>query len=290
MSSIDRRSALACLAASAASIWATAWLRPSTAHAVRPPERTFHTLALPPRAADAETGSEFFTRVEELGLAEYEDAVFEAVSGGNIPTFERTLSRVTIRGDSMTAVLYVTCDYLAIGSDEDFLRVPMTPATAERICKLTSTSLPTSKIVDEIHRAATAKLSPVAMQAPEDPRSRRDFLQHQRVIEAQRKERQEPLGALTSGIKKDIILSAELASRTDRVAIYGWHKQDGTPIQPVSTLHEKRYLDYSHGVRLVSEQVEIDGVEHRLDDVLRDPEFASIVSNEGALPLTEYPS
>ncbi len=61
-----------------------------------------------------------------------------------------------------------------------------------------------------------------------------------------------PLGELISGHKKDLVLSNRLRQLPDRVAIYGWHRAPGDPIQPLSTVHGARYVDYSHGVRLVS--------------------------------------
>jgi len=42
------------------------------------------------------------------------------------------------------------------------------------------------------------------------------------------------------------------------VAIYGWHKLDGKPIQPLYTGHVDWYVDYSHGIRLVSRTIYID--------------------------------
>ena len=34
----------------------------------------------------------------------------------------------------------------------------------------------------------------------------------------------------------------------DRVAIYGWHRPDGRPIQPLSTVHGFRYADRNNFV------------------------------------------
>ena len=44
-----------------------------------------------------------------------------------------------------------------------------------------------------------------------------------------------------------------------KIAIYGWHRLNGAPIQPLSTVHGACYADYSHGIRLVSETVLVDG-------------------------------
>jgi hypothetical protein len=58
-------------------------------------------------------------------------------------------------------------------------------------------------------------------------------------------------GVLLAGHKKDLVLTRKLATRPNRVAIYGWHQLSGEPIQPVSTVHVAEYADYSHGVRLI---------------------------------------
>ncbi len=51
------------------------------------------------------------------------------------------------------------------------------------------------------------------------------------------------------------------------MAIYGWHKPDGTPIQPLTTVHVDWYVDYSHGVRLAKRTVKVDGQSADLWDV-----------------------
>ena len=93
-----------------------------------------------------------------------------------------------------------------------------------------------------------------------------------------------PLGALVSGNKKDVVVSNRLAAQPGRIAIYGWHRPGGEPIQPLSTVHGSGYADYSHGIRLVSGVVFVDGEATSLARVLRDPELASVLSDEGPLP------
>lgn len=69
-----------------------------------------------------------------------------------------------------------------------------------------------------------------------------------------------------------------------RLAIYGWHYPTGQPIQPLSTVHGATYADYSHGLRLVSDLVWIDGRPRSIYDVLQDPSVAPVLSGEGAIP------
>ena len=93
---------------------------------------------------------------------------------------------------------------------------------------------------------------------------------------------------LTAGHQKDIVLTTRLAEKEGRVAIYGWHQADGTPIQSLSCKHSCRYADYSHGVRLVAEDVTLDGAPRRLSELLQDPALAALVSAEGALTRIAY--
>jgi len=95
-------------------------------------------------------------------------------------------------------------------------------------------------------------------------------------------------GTPVSGIKKDVVLTPRLEDEPGRVAIYGWHGQDGSPIQPVYTGHTDRWVDYSHGIRLVSRRVVVDGVEHDLVDLLEDPELWQLVSDEGPMHSARY--
>jgi hypothetical protein len=266
---------------------------PSTDRALLEPLVTTPSfeLKLPPRPANAETGSAFLDRATGLGRAGFDEAVFAAVSAGNVPGFQRRLLPISVSDErGRTAELHVLCDYLAVGSDEDFIRMPMTSAAAQRIADLTETMLPTPKLVDDIYRQAEAKLPPSYIDGGPTDDEIADFLFHHEKLEKNRKSRGYPLGVLTAGDKKDIVLCGRMRERPERVAIYGWHKNEGDVIQPLSTTHSCRYADYSHGVRLVDRRVVVDGELHQLEDVLRDAELASLVSDEGPLDLARYPT
>ena len=79
------------------------------------------------------------------------------------------------------------------------------------------------------------------------------------MIDQQSQARDFPLGALVSGHKKDVVLTNRLITHPGQIAIYGWHRGIGEPIQPLSTVHGAGYADYSHGIRLVSQMAMIDG-------------------------------
>jgi len=93
------------------------------------------------------------------------------------------------------------------------------------------------------------------------------------------------LGMLISGDKKDIVITNLLAKNEGKIAIYGWHRGPGDPIQPLSTVHAANYADYSHGVRLVSNRALINGELRSIYDILQTPTTARILSDEGPIFL-----
>ena len=241
---------------------------------------------LPPRPESAPGGVEVMRALAELPLLEREDRILAEIERGNVPAFLRR--PVTLQFDADDAeghrhrVRYrVAPDYLAVGSDRDFVRVPLTPMTAQRIADRYGFALPTRRMVAQIHEHAAVKLEPRPMGEPRQAVA--TFLEHQRLIEAQRGARR--LGLLVAGIKKDLVITPQLSEKPGKVAIFGWHHPDGTPIQPLYTGHIATYVDYSHGLRLCWTTVEIDGRERALAEVLADPLLHPLLSDEGLLPL-----
>ena len=53
------------------------------------------------------------------------------------------------------------------------------------------------------------------------------------------------------------------------VAIYGWHRTNGEPIQPLYLGHSAGYADYSHGIRLIQQQMILNGTETAVAEVLK---------------------
>ena len=68
-----------------------------------------------------------------------------------------------------------------------------------------------------------------------------------------------------------------------RVAIYGWHRLNGQPIQPLSLVHGNKYADYSHGVRFVTNTMDVDGKKVLVQEALRNNDSSILLSDEGAI-------
>ncbi len=241
-------------------------------------------LAIPERPSQAETGSALMARILELPLEQREVIVVNELRSGNCPGFLRTLVPLRITaadsaGKRQQAVCFVTSDYVCVGSDDNFVRIPLTPSTAVAIAKEWGCCLITTKISDAIDAAATCRLAPWPL--TQDRERSATFLLHQRTIEDQL--RGQPRPQLISGIKKDVVLSGRHLANPHRVAIYGWHKLDGRPIQPLYAGHRATYVDYSHGIRLVHERILVDGRERRFEDILKDRHLCGLISAEGPI-------
>ena len=238
------------------------------------------------REPDAETGSAFMKRINDLPLAEREEEIFKAAASGNIPDFLR--NTITLNGEFEDAkgvghrvTFEVMPDYLSIGSDDDFCRIPMNPMTAQRLAYLFGTSLLTARLSDFIYNHSEVKLAPFNYIPVGNANELvTKFVDHNVQIEKQLTEAGGKHGQLVAGIQKDVILSVRIAERPDRVVIYGWHRLDGNPIQPVYSGHVWWYVDYSHGIRFINNEVIIDSKPALFSDVLKDPVLFRIFSDE----------
>ena len=244
--------------------------------------------SIPARAAGALTGTAFAERVRDLAGPQRDALVRNELLAGNVPSFLRHLEAVTVRDGENALTVCVLPDYLALGSDRDFLYVPMGLEAALDIAGHYGFMLPTRKLVNAIYAAAAVKLDPQPLPAGDQMRSTAYLVHHNQMIREQRDARGATLGELTAGDKKDLVITPRLWETPGRVAIYGWHRDAHSPIQPLSTVHGARYADYSHGIRLVSDVVYVNGVRRSMADVLADRQLAGLVSDEGPLPgITE---
>jgi hypothetical protein len=246
---------------------------------------------IPPRASGAPSGSQFMAEVASLTRTDREVRALAEVIGGNVPGFLRNFIAVDVSrqvgGLPVSATIFVMPDYLCIGRDGDFARIPLTPLAAQPIADAFECLLPTRRMVDAIYAAAAVKLAPAPISpATVDIMLATTFYRHHQIVEGQRAG--QPLGTLIGGIKKDVVITPLLASNPGKVAIYGWHQLNGSPIQPLYLGHVDWYADYSHGIRLVSRRMIVDGAEVAVADVLADPALHVLLSDEGVVPDPSY--
>lgn len=239
---------------------------------------------IPKRPANAMTGSQFIRYTTGMSAAQRERAIQKEFLRGNVPDYMRRLKPVTVqqnvRGRSVKGTIWVMPDYAAIGSNEDHVRIPMNLYTATKVADALGFTLPTRKMVNAIHQQAV-RLDPRPLHPGRKMTSNDYYLNHNKRIEEQIKTK--PRGALLAGHKKDIVISNRLLSKPWAIAIYGWHKLNGNPIQPLSTVHSADYADYSHGVRFVAKNMKMNGELRAVYDVLEDRSSWQMLSDEGAL-------
>lgn len=242
-------------------------------------------LAIPPRAADAPTGSQFMQQIVAMTRQEREAAVLRQILDGNLPESLRNLSVIRVEfddnGTRQVAEYAVMPDYLAIGTDVDFFRIPITPASAIAIGKKFRGSLITTKISDDVFAVAPTRLVPRPLTKDRDLVA--SFYQHHQIIQEQL--RGKTAGSLIAGIKKDVVISNRLKEKPHKVAIFGWHNPDGRPIQSLYVGHVDWYVDYSHGVRLMSDRVMVNGSPMTVNDVLQHPLYHKFLSDEGSIDI-----
>ncbi|MGE0710088.1 MAG: peptidoglycan-binding protein [Planctomycetota bacterium] len=264
---------------------------PTPPRAPAPPPGAGGMRSIPPRPANARGGRQVLASTDGMSLAARGRALTQELLAGNLPAFERRLVPLTLSGAGgdgrqHSLTVWVTPDYLAVGDDGDFVRVPLDPLEAQRVADAFGCLLPTARLVDAAWQQAGARLEPAPL-PPSAQMQGNDYLRRaEAAVEARRAGT--PLGTLVAGVKKDVVITNRLLSNPRRVAIYGWHRRDGRPWQPLSTVHEDSYADYSHGVRLVSRRVVADGNARDLEQLYRDPTFAPLLSGEGPLRIVRY--
>lgn len=242
---------------------------------------------IPVREPSAPGGHAFADQLARLDDEARESAILHQLVAGNIPQFLRELAPISLNDPAPDGlgrmIVCVLPDYLAIGSDEDFFLVPMRLRTALAVAGKFHFSLPTRRIVDAIYAQAPVQLQPQPLPASDTMRSTAYYWRHNEIVLSQRMDVPLPLGTLTAGDKKDLVLTNRLWTHPASVAIYGWHQPNGRAIQPLSTFHGARYADYSHGVRLVSATAFVNGRAVSLSSALEDARLAQYLTDEGTI-------
>ena len=140
--------------------------------------------------------------------------------------------------------LLVANDYFSI----EGVRIPCDALTSEAIVAHFGGRLPIPSEVDAVWKASTVRLEPHPWGPPYDSSmlSTDRYTKYSAKIDIQINGRV----GLISGHKKDVVKR----TRLDTVAIYGWHRLNGVPIQQFNDhTHEATYADYSHGVRIIKD-------------------------------------
>ncbi len=243
-----------------------------------------------PDRSSSLTGTEFYKQAAAMKWGARDTLAVKEALAGNIPSFLQQFVPVrvsildSVSGKTIKATYYVSPDYLSIGTNDDWVRINITPMAAQQIADKVDCFLPTRKMVDDIYLAAKLKLEPMPMYAFRD--STPTMWHHHLIVEGQRKGRK----GLIAGIQKDVVISSKITKdgRPNRVAIYGWHKLDGKPIQPLYTGHINWWVDYSQGIRLIYRKINVSGKWMDYTDILKDKRLQRLLCDEEACDFYRY--
>ena len=251
---------------------------------------SYKTIQAPGRQPNALSGTEFYKQAFPFSWEQRDSLAVAEVLAGNLPAFLKKFVPVPVQvtdsasGKTVKAVYFVAPDYLSVGSNHDWVRVNISPMAAQKIADSLQCFLPTRKMVNDIYRAASVKLEPLPLYALRD--STPTMYHHHLMIEGQRKGQK----GLIAGIKKDVVISGKIArDKPGRVAIYGWHKPDGKPIQPLYTGHVNWWVDYSQGIRLVYRKIKVAGKWMDYTEVLGDSFLKRLLCDEEYCDFYRYP-
>jgi len=248
-------------------------------------------VLIPHRDPGADTGSVFIQENMNLGGAVRESNILHEFLAGNVPDFLRKFVPVTISDENNSVTYLVMPDYLSLGTNSDYVRMPMNPHTAQSIADKYDCILPTRKMVNDIWAHAVNKLEPKPWGPPYDATmmaTSRVGIHNGRI---QSQLAGKDFTALTAGHKKDVVLTNKLSPKNPnkRVAIYGWTLASGSVIQQLNPVsHEDTYEDYSHGIRLIANDVVVNEQPMRIQDVLADTKLSALLSDEGPLTFQRY--
>jgi hypothetical protein len=242
---------------------------------------------------------EYLSRILSKTGADRELEALAAFKAGEMPDglLKRSWPTVTIKetidGAPHTLELLVAPNFLAAGEDESAFHLPMWPTTAQKIADSLYAVLPTRKIADAIFKAAETRVSLDGVQ-PAAPWY--DYVNKRptdggasAAWDSSNKKRQEK-GALrydrlVDGHAKSLVISPKATG--DKVLIYGaMNGVGGFPLQGLSDFHVWHYVDYSHGVRLVSRRAKLDGKDIDLRSVFLDPKLSALVTDGGPFEPT----
>ena len=257
------------------------------------------------------TGTEFANTYAKKGPTAWEAAAFELARQNQLtPRAWVPLQLQDTEGN--TATLQVASDVLAVGPANDSLRPPLTPLVAQDIANLSGALLPTPWLVYQIWRQSPIKLTPTSIaailrQSNQGP-DMGQYVAHSQFLDRQIQgvlsstDRRVTGPEMISGAKKDIVVSNIYQPK--KVLIFGWYRPapdvfddrqpmespTRQPVQPNSNLHAAGYVDYSHGIRLIHPMALVNGRPMATEDLYRHPTLSKLVSHEGAVKVTRYPS
>lgn len=231
-------------------------------------------------------------------LPERETYILQQVQQGR---YEADWNPIDSVIDGHTARFWVMTDALKV----DGVRVSVSAELEQKIADRIGASLLTPKLADLLHEQAEVVIDPLPRSITSSTQAMLDQdLKITEAIEAAASGGAK--GSIVSTVGKHWVIDQQLA-KTTKAVNYGWHFQgtnykgvkgfptaSGQPkgvsvIQPSSTAHNLRHVDYSQVCVLVLKACLVDGQISSLADVLTDPDLALLASHCGVLKVLRQP-
>ena len=174
---------------------------------------------IPDRNPNAITGSQFIQQNLNLTGPARDANVLTEVLAGNFPSFMRNFKPITVSDGTNTLSYLVSSDVICIGSDMDFIRIPIMAQTGKKILNAFGCSFPTKKIADQIWQSATIKLQPMPKGSPytnDSMQSTQEYSNHNSIIQNQLNGLDHT--QLITGHKKDYVLGKALLTSTNNIS------------------------------------------------------------------------
>lgn len=223
-----------------------------------------------------------------------ENAIVEAINANHYPAFLSQFIAINVTAGSHTGTFFVAPDMLSVGTNADYLRVPMSARSAQQIATHFGLLLPTKKMIDAMLHASNVQKEVMVGQAPFDGDRSHTLLyvKTNKLIQDQRNAHfDSSLRTAYIGGKKNVVIAPEMSRPRAReghtcpdlrVWIYGGlHSASASDItQEPTSVHDEGYFDYSHGINLISAEMIVDNNPMRVSEVLANRELAPLISDD----------
>lgn len=254
-------------------------------------------------------GRAFMESLRSAKLADREAALLKAVDEYDLPAINFT--PLTTTNHAHTATVLVMSDSLMIGA-ENSVRIPASATLCQQIADRLGLMMPTSRVFDLMWRSGT-QLEP-ALQ-PADPAERHKqkldgspyfspsmgdigaSLKYHDDTDAEIAVLTQPAGPLFAHGKVWLLSNAYANHPVGTAINYGYASKkapytsaSGIKMwQTQGSAHNTAHADHSQIVRLFDPRIVVDGQQMDAHDVLKDPELAPLLSDEGVLKYLRIP-
>ncbi|HEU5316761.1 MAG TPA: hypothetical protein VFX49_11665 [Chloroflexota bacterium] len=262
---------------------------------------------------ESDSGREWVRTLPDQNSDAREDAIIAAVRAGFF--ISPSWQPIEFTRDQIRVRFFAATDALMIGAT-DPIRINARHGTAQLIADLLGCVLPTSRMSDLAWVAAHdlgGDIPPQILPADRRMTSIARMIEHSDLVTRARRARGVPEGEMARDVGKDWVNTERLLEADGSVASstaegsqpaaanFGWHisasssKSPGKlpVIQSVGLAHGFTHVDYSQVVTLYRVDCEIDGRSRAVEEVLRDPRIAYLLSDEVPKGLdcrvTRYP-